>query len=274
MEKITIQGVSGAFHEIAARQYFGAEIEVIPALSFPELFDITADAQRADGAMLAIENSIAGSILGNFGLLTQSSLRFVGEVYLRIQQNLLALPGVSLPEIREVHSHPMALAQCAEFFKAWPGIQLVESDDTAESAASIQRNQSRHIGAIASTLAAEIYGLQVLAPAIETVPENYTRFLALRRENEVPPLSDADKATVCFTLPHQPGSLATVLGFLAASEANLTKIQSVPLLGSPWEYQFYVDFTAPPAQLPDILSQLKTKTASLQILGTYQSGRL
>lgn len=272
MQKIAIQGVPGAFHEIAARQFFGSHIEVVPALSFPELFEISSDTTRADGAMLAIENSIAGSILGNYGLLQRSNLSIVGEVYLRIQQNLLALPGSSMEDLREVHSHPMALAQCAEFFQAWPGIQLVESEDTAESAAAIVRNQTPHIGAIASTLAAEMYGLQVLAPAIETVPENYTRFLALRRRTETQPIQKANKASHCFTLPHQPGSLATVLGMLATAKANLTKIQSVPLLGKPWEYQFYADFTAAPQNIASILALLSTQTTALQILGIYKSG--
>lgn len=272
MQKITIQGVPGAFHEIAARQYFGTDIEVVPALSFPALFDITASADRADAAILAIENSIAGSILENYSLLQHSDLIIVGEVYLRIQQNLLALPGASFDDLREVHSHPMALAQCGAFFKAWPDIRLVESEDTAASAASVKRNKTPHIGAIASTLAAEIYGLQILAAAIETVPENFTRFLALRRRNESQPIPNADKVSLCFTLPHQSGSLAAVLGQLAESAANLTKIQSVPLLGRPWEYQFYADFTVVPEHIAPILEALGKQTTSLRTLGIYKSG--
>ena len=229
--RVAIQGVRGAFHEIAARQFFGEKIEVVPALSFSELFEKTADPAHTDAAVVAIENSIAGSILGNYKLLVNSRLAVLGEVYLRIQQNLLAMPGVSMEDLREVHSHPMALAQCAEFFKPWPRIRLVESDDTAESAARIMRHRAKHIGAIASTLAAEIYGLAMLAPNIETVPENYTRFLVVCRREGAAPVPDANKVCVCFTTPHEPGSLARVLTLLAAEGANLTKIQSVPILG-------------------------------------------
>lgn len=272
--RITIQGVPGAFHEIAARQFFGEGVEVVPALSFPELFEKTANPAMADAAVLAIENSIAGSILGNYKLLLNSDLRIVGEVYLRIQQNLMALPGVTLAEIREVHSHPMALAQCAEFFKAWPRIRLVESEDTAESAAHIARHRAKHIGAIASTLAAERYGLNIVAPGIETVRENYTRFLAVCRKGTAVSVPQANKVSACFTTSHQPGSLARVLTLLADSGANLTKIQSMPILGKPWEYRFFADFVAAvPGQIPAILEHLAAATADLNILGIYPEGK-
>ena len=272
--RITIQGVPGAFHEIAARQFFGAGCEVVPALSFPELFEKTADPALADAAVLAIENSIAGSILGNYKLLLNSDLRIVGEVYLRIQQNLMSLPGVTITDIREVHSHPMALAQCAEFFKAWPRIRLVESEDTAESAAHIARHRAKHIGAIASTLAAERYGLHILAPGIETVRENYTRFLAVCRNGTATGMPQANKVSACFTTTHQPGSLAKVLTLLADSGANLTKIQSMPILGKPWEYRFFADFIAAASgQIPDILERLAAATADLKILGIYPEGK-
>lgn len=268
--RITIQGVRGAFHEIAARKYFGDHIEVVPALSFDELFDKTADPQQTDAAVVAIENSIAGSILGNYRLLINSDLTIIGEVYLRIRQNLLALPGVALDDLREVHSHPMALAQCSEFFKSRPHIRLVESSDTAESAAHIVRHRAIHIGAIASTLAAEIYGLNVLRPAIETVPQNYTRFLVVRRRNDAMMVSDANKVSLSFTLAHEPGSLAALLRQLASLGADLTKIQSVPLMGRPWEYQFIVDFKTPPSKARDIIEELKSLTTALHVLGIYR----
>ena len=271
-QRIAIQGVRGAFHEIAARRFFGERIELVPALSFPILFEKTADAGQTDAAVLAIENSIAGSILGNYKLLENSDLVVVGEVYLRIQQNLLALPGVAIDQLREVHSHPMALAQCSEFFKKYPRIRLVESEDTAESAAHIVRHLAIHIGAIASTLAADIYGLNVLAPAIETVPENFTRFLAVRRRTDAAPIPHADKASVCFSAGHQPGSLAQILTLLATEGANLTKIQSAPLLGRPWEYRFFADFTAFPDCIPEVLRLLDQKTTDLQVLGVYREG--
>jgi len=271
-QRIAIQGVRGAFHEIAARQFFGESIQVVPALSFPVLFEKSADAQQTDAAILAIENSIAGSILGNYNLLENSDLVVVGEVYLRIQQNLLALPGTPMDQLREVHSHPMALAQCSEFFKKYPRIRLVESEDTAESAARIVRHRAKHIGAIASTLAADIYGLTILAPAIETVPENFTRFLAIRRNTESTPVQHANKASVCFNTGHQPGSLAEILTLLATMGANLTKIQSAPLLGRPWEYRFFVDFTAFPDNIEQIIESLKEKTMDFQVLGVYLEG--
>ncbi len=271
-QRITIQGVRGAFHEIAARQFFGEAIQVVPALSFPILFEKTADPLQADAAILAIENSIAGSILGNYKLLENSDLVVVGEVYLRIQQNLLALPAHRWISCAKYIPHPMALAQCSEFFKKHPRIRLVESEDTAESAARIVRHRAKHIGAIASTLAAEIYGLTVLEPAIETVPENFTRFLAIQRKKDTIPVMSANKASVCFNTGHQPGSLAEILTLLAKLGANLTKIQSMPLLGRPWEYRFFADFTAFPDSIDAVIRSLKEKTMDLQVLGVYLEG--
>lgn len=269
--KIVIQGVSGAFHEIAARQFFGKNIQAVPALSFPALFEKMADSNQSDAAVLAIENSIVGGILGNYKLLINSGLRVIGEVYLRIQQNLMAFPGVTLESLREVHSHPMALAQCEAFFKQWPRIRLVESEDTAESAAHIARHQSRHIGAIASTLAAERYGLDILAEGIETVPENYTRFLALSRPNEALTISDANKATICFRTPHQPGSLVAVLKCISDLGGNLTHIQSVTISGRPWEYQFFADITADNTpQIETILRAVSEVTLDCLVLGIYR----
>ena len=280
--RVGIQGVSGAFHEIAARQYFGQDIGIVPALSFASLFEAAADPETTDAAVVAIENSIAGSILGNYNLLTDSNLTVTGEVYLHIRQNLLVLPGATLDDLSEVHSHPIALAQCAAFFKNLPHIRLVESADTAESAAQVARNRTKHIGAIAGTLAAERYGLHILAAVIETLPETYTRFLVLSRRTagtagtggfsrrNTPP-APPNKASVCFTTPHEPGSLARILNLLAAEGANLTKIQSVPLPGRPWEYRFFADFTAA-ARIDTILDKLKPQTIDLRILGVYREG--
>lgn len=268
-KKIAIQGVRGAFHEIAARQFFGEDIAVTPALYFDELARMTA-AGEVDGAVMAIENSIAGSILGNYALLRTHGLGICGEVYLRIQQNLMALPDVGLAELQEVQSHPMALAQCREFFLAYPHIRLVESVDTAESAARISREQLRHTAAIGSTLAAERYGLRILAPAIETYPQNFTRFLALQKSRSTWHANGHNalgKASVCFTLPHQPGSLSQVLSELAHQGVNLTKIQSAPLLGRPGEYRFFVDFTA--ENLAPALSALPFVTREFELLGAY-----
>lgn len=273
--RITIQGIPGAFHEIAARQFFGENIQVVPALSFAALFEKTTDPAQADAAVLAIENSIAGSILGNYKLLQDSELVVIGEVFLRIQQNLMALPGTALADLREVHSHPMALAQCGEFFKQHPRIRLVESEDTAESAVRIVRHRAKHTGAIASTLAAERYGLHILAPSIEDNPMNFTRFLAVQRRQDAQPVAGADKVSVSFTTAHQPGSLSRILAMLASEGANLTKIQSVPLLGRVWEYQFFADFKVNnPIKLPATLQLLDAMTVECKVLGKYKSSDL
>ncbi len=270
--RVAIQGVRGAFHEIAAREFFGPTIEPVPANSFPALFAESADPARTDAAILAIENSIAGTILGNYMLLQNSDLVIVGEVFLRIQQNLLTLPGVSLSDLQEVHSHPMALAQCAKFFKHHPHIRLVESEDTAASAEYITRHQLHQTGAIASTLAAELYGLNILAPSIEDNPVNFTRFLAVQRREDALPVPGADKVSVSFVTSHQPGSLSRILAMLATQSANLTKIQSVPLLGRAWEYRFFVDFTVNnPATLPATLRLLDAMSNECKVLGTYRA---
>jgi prephenate dehydratase len=274
-QRIAIQGVRGAFHEIAARSFYGPGADVVPASTFDELFGLTSDPLHADAAVMAIENSIAGSILGNYNLLLASDLCITGEIFLKISQNLLVLPGVGFDDIREVHSHPMALAQCTRFLKQHAGWQLVESEDTAESAARIARHRSTHIAAIGSSLAAELYGLEVLAPGIETHEANFTRFLALERRATVLPVPDADKTSVCFSAPHRPGSLSRILNMLAADCANMTKIQSVPIPGKVWEYFFFVDFTVPnPSNLSATLRLLDAMTTDLRVLGMYKAGTL
>ncbi len=273
--RVAIQGVRGAFHEIAARSFFGSAVHVVPAVSFPALFDQADDPDQTDAAVLAIENSIAGSILGNYKLLQNSDLVIIGEVFLRIQQNLLAWPGVRLSELREVHSHPMALAQCAEFFKAHPHIRLVESEDTAASAADVRRRRLHHTGAIASTLAAELYELDILAPGIEDNPVNFTRFLAVQRRTAARSVPGADKVSVSFVTSHQPGSLSRILAMLAAQSANLTKIQSVPLLGRAWEYRFFVDFSVRnPTVLPATIRLLNAMASDCKVLGIYRAADL
>jgi len=273
--RIVIQGVRGAFHEIAARRLFGQDSSIVPALSFAELFVKAADPNQTDAAVLAIENSIAGSILGNYNLLQKSDLHIIGEVFLPIRQNLLTLPGAGLDDIREVHSHPMALAQCSGYLEQFPHWRLVESEDTAESAARIARGQTKHLAAIGSSLAAELYGLQVQAAAIETNSANFTRFLALERSADTPSIPGANKASVCFSAPHQPGSLSRILAMLAADGANLTKIQSVPLPGKVWEYRFFLDFTVHNGlTLPATLRLLDAMSADMKVLGVYKAGEL
>jgi prephenate dehydratase len=273
--RVVIQGVPGAFHAVAARQFFGLNTTLVPAATFEELVQLACLPTHADAAVMAIENSIAGSILPNYSLLQRSQLRIVGEVLLPIRQNLLALPGVTLQDLASVHSHPMALAQCKLFLKQFPTLQLVESEDTAMSAAEIAKNGLRNRAAIASTLAAELYGLAILVPGIEDDPVNFTRFLVLKPATDIQPLSGANKVSLQFGIPHQSGSLSRILTMLAAEGANLTKIQSAPKLGKAWEYQFFIDFIHPnPAHIPATLQLLDATTQQLQVLGVYEAGKM
>lgn len=239
MTKIAIQGVHGCFHEQAARLFYGKDIEVCECLSFEELFT-SLDAGRAEGAIMAIENTVAGGLLPNYSLLHKHGRKIKGEVFIRIQQNLMALPGQKIEDISEVRSHYMAIAQTREFFKHYPHIRLVESEDTAKSAADIAARQQLKTGAIASELAAELFGLEILQREIETHKQNFTRFLILDDHIQVQE-KDIDKASICFTLPHKTGRLSQVLSIFSFYDLNLTKIQSLPIPGKEWQYFFYVD---------------------------------
>jgi prephenate dehydratase len=269
--RITIQGGPGAFHDIAARYYFPEEgLQIIPARTFEDLIGMTSDPNQAEGGIMAIENSIAGSLLSNYRLLNASALTIHGEVFLRIRHNLMALPGTDLSEIREVRSHPVAIAQCHHFFKKHPQVQLIEMEDTALSAKHIQDKQLHGVAAIASTAAAELYGMSILAKGIEDNKQNFTRFLILHREKNNNALTN--KISVSFTLMHTPGSLAKLLTKLAETGANLTKIQSVPLIGKEWQYIFFVDFVLENGMQEQALMELQQMTINLRILGQYQSG--
>ncbi len=239
MTKIAIQGVHGCFHEQAARLFYGNEIDVCECLNFEDLFT-NLNAGQADGAIMAIENTVAGGLLPNYSLLRKYGRKIKGEVFIRIQQNLMALPGQRIEDITEVHSHYMAIAQTREFFKQYPHIRLVESEDTAKSAADIAVTHQMKTGAIASSLAAELFGLEILQREIETHKQNYTRFLILDEHIQVNE-KDIDKASICFTLPHKTGRLSQVLSIFSFYDLNLTKIQSLPIPGKEWQYFFYVD---------------------------------
>jgi prephenate dehydratase len=271
--RIAIQGVSGAFHHIAARRFFkDQKLEIIPADTFDELMIKAEDNLITDYALMAIENTIAGSILNNYQLLNHSNLHIVGEVYLRIQQNLMVLPDVKIEDLTEVYSHPVAIAQCQKFFQQYPHVKLIESEDTALSAKRVRDGQLKNTGAIASTLAAEMYGLDMIGKSIETYKKNYTRFLVLDRV-ESPVNTTFDKVSLCFTLPHEVGSLHQVLAALALCKTNLTKIQSAPLLDSEFEYLFFVDFLLDENKdFESIINVIKKHTLELRILGTYQKG--
>jgi prephenate dehydratase len=267
-----IQGYEGSFHQVAAREFLGKNVEVIPCDTFRELIKKAGNKKESEGAVMAIENSIAGSILANYNLLQKSNLKVIGEVYLQIRQNLLVNPGVKLEDIREVHSHTMALQQCYDFLDKhkW---KLVESDDTALSAKHVHQHRSKHIAAIASKLAAELYELDVIAPNIHTLKNNYTRFLVLKRETEATPIVDANKASVNFQTDHSKGSLARVLSRIAEGGINLSKLQSFPIPGSDFKYSFHVDMEFDSVdQFESVLKDIKPLTAEMKIYGVYRRG--
>jgi prephenate dehydratase len=215
-KRVSIQGYEGSFHQVAARQFFGKNVEVIPCANFRDVVKIASSKKESDGGVMAIENSIAGSILPNYNLLQKSSLRIVGEVYLQIKQNLLVNPGVKLDDIREVHSHPMAIQQCLEYLDKF-NWKLIETEDTALSAKHVHQHKSKHIAAIASKLAAELFQLHMIAPNIHTMKNNYTRFLILEREETAIAVENANKASVNFHTDHSRGSLARVLTSISAN---------------------------------------------------------
>ena len=269
--RIAIQGEAGCFHEMAAQQYFSNHnIEIVPCSTF----DMTLNTVKegvADFAMMAIENARAGSILYNYTLIRESGLKILGEHNLNVKQNLIALPGQTISDIKEIRSHPIALSQCMAFLNKHPEITLIESDDTAGSARLISENSLKGVAAIASTNAAELYGLEILAAGIETYSENYTRFLVIGSKNKGN--RNGNKASVCFSLNHQPGSLAGVLLKLAELEINLSKIQSVPRLNGRWEYMFYLDLElGVNSNIEMIEIELNEYTTDLEILGIYNKG--
>jgi prephenate dehydratase len=272
---VSIQGYEGSFHQVAAQQFFGQDVEVITCATFREVIRVAASKKESDGGVMAIENSIAGSILPNYNLLQKSNLRVVGEIYLQIRQHLLVNPGVKLEDIREVHSHHMALLQCIDYLEKHPNWKLVETEDTALSAKHLQQHRSKHTAAIASKLAAELFGLEILAPNIHTMKNNYTRFLILQREDKAPATIDqADKASVNFHTDHSRGSLARVLTKIADGGINLSKLQSFPIPGSEWEYSFHADMEFETMeQFERVIESIKPITASLKVYGIYKKGK-
>ena len=271
---ISIQGYEGSFHQVAARHFFGKQVEVIPCATFRDVVRIASDKKQSDGGIMAIENSIAGSILPNYNLLQKSKLKVIGEVYLSISQNLLVNPGVKLTDIKEVHSHPMAILQCLDYLEKNPW-KLVETEDTALSAKQIHQHHSKHGAAIASKLAAELYNLEVIAPNIHTLKNNVTRFLVLKRENDAEEIADADKASVYFQTNHSKGILAKVLTLIADGGINLSKLQSMPIPGSNFKYGFYADMEFDSRkQLDEVLTSIQLLTNSVKIFGIYKNGKV
>jgi len=270
--RVSIQGYEGSFHQMAAQQFFGNNVGVIPCATFREVIKLASNKRESEAGVMAIENSIAGSILPNYNLLQRSNLVIMGEVYLQIRQNLLVNHGVGIGDIREVHSHPMAIQQCFDFLDKhdW---KLVETEDTALSAKHIHQHKSRHIAAIASKLAAELFDLDVLAPNIHTLKNNYTRFLILRREETAQEIDGADKASVSFHTDHSRGSLAKVLAKIAEDGINLSKLQSFPIPDTDFKYSFHADMEFEDiAQFEKVIEDIKPLTEYLKIYGVYKRG--
>ena len=240
--KIAIQGIKGSFHHQVVQEYFGQDVAVDECLSFEELVDSLLSG-KSDQAVMAIENSIAGPIIPNYALIDKNNLHIVGEHYLDIHQNLMALKGQKIEDILEVHSHPMALLQCMEFLKKYPNIKIVEDKDTAETARRIHENQLKGIAAIASKTAAIMYDLEILAPEIQTINNNMTRFVIINKKENFVDENEINRASIKFELDHKRGSLAAVLNVMSDCKLNLTKIQSLPKIETPWKYSFFVDVT-------------------------------
>ncbi len=276
MKRVAIQGGLGAYHGIAAESFFdGEEVEIIPCVNFKDIFTAIKKDSNVVGIM-AIENTIAGSLLPNYELLKEHKLPIAGEFKLRVSHCLAALPGQSIHDIKEVQSHPIALMQCNNFLGALPGVKVVEHEDTALAARDIAKNNLIGNAAICSERAAEIYGLNILAKGIETNKRNFTRFLIFANSwvvDEIQKDETINKASIVFTLPHSEGSLSKVLSVFSFYGINLTKIQSLPIIGREWEYQFYVDFKFEDLErYKQSLAAIKPLINELKTLGEYPEG--
>ncbi len=270
IKKIAIQGVKGSFHDIAAKKYFGTAIAIEECQTFDYSIELLLNA-KVDAVLMALENSIAGSILPNYMLINAKGLTIIGECYLDIQHNLMALPNQKIELINEVYSHPMALLQCKEFFKKHLHIKLIEDKDTAEVAKRIQENKLKNIGAIASREAASLYQLEILAPSIQTINYNETRFVIVSTTNTN---IHFNKASLIFELEHQRGSLAAVLNALSDCKLNLTKIQSLPKIKTPWKYVFFVDVNFEEEKhFNKAISVLNIMAKNVRVLGTYKNAK-
>jgi len=272
LSPVAIQGFAGSFHEIAARHYFGPATPTAPCATFGEVVRQVAGGTAGHGLM-AIENSIAGSILPNYTLLRKADLRITGEVYLHIRQHLMALPGQQLTDLLEVHSHPMALLQCADFLNQQRHWRLVETEDTALSAQRIREGNRAGIAAVAGARAAELFDLEIVAADIHAEKKNYTRFLVLARPEDAPAVAEPNKASLYFHTAHTQGSLARVLVRIADQGINLSKLQSCPKPGGTWHYYFHADLEFDdPAQLTAALRDIEPVTEKVQVLGLYRKG--
>ena len=272
--KIAIQGIKGSNHHQVAKDFFGENIELVECMSFDDLVAQTLSG-RADKAVMAIENSIAGSIIPNYNLVFHNTLHIIGEHYLNIHHNLMVLKGQKIEDIKEVHSHPMALLQCKEFLKCYPEIKMVEAVDTAETAFQIQKNQLKTIAAIAPKAASELYDLEIIASEIQTITNNSTRFIILKTKNKELPLDQINKASIRFIADHKRGSLAAILNVMSDCNLNLTKIQSLPVIERPWKYAFFVDVTFEQyIHFSKAKALLEIMTEEFKVLGEYKNARI
>ena len=272
---VSIQGYEGSFHQMAAETYFGDGVKVIPCATFRDVIKIAEDKKLSNGGVMAIENSIAGSILPNYTLLQNNqTLKITGEIYLPIAQHLMVNPGVRLDDINEVHSHHMAIQQCMEYLgkRHW---KLVETEDTALSAKHVFQRKSKHIAAVASRLAADMFGLEIVAENIHTQKSNYTRFLILERIEETEPVSNANKASINFITDHTKGSLAKVLTLIASEGINLSKLQSMPIAGTNFKYSFHADLEFDSLlQFNKVLKVIDQFTEQVKVFGIYRNGQM
>ena len=269
---IGIQGIKGSYHHIASESYFNENLNLRECLTFDHLVN-EIEKLEIDMGVMAIENSIAGSIIPNYALIDQNNLLIVGEVYFKINHNLMALNGQNINQINEVFSHPMALLQCKSFFSEYPHIRLVESDDTAYEARRISKNNIKGVAAIASIEAAKYYNLNVLFKSIQTIKNNITRFVIIQKRTNQPIIDNINKASLKFILDDKRGSLAAVLNAMSDCKLNLTKIQSLPVIEKPGKYAFFVDLI-----FDDINNYLKAKkilsimASHFKVLGEYSNG--
>lgn len=270
---IAIQGAEGSNHHKVARDFYGSDVYLKECMSFDVLVDSLLD-RSANLGVMALENTIAGSIIPNYALIDKFNLHIIGEKYLHIHHHLMGLKGQKIDDIREVWSHPMALLQCKEFFKKYPHIKLVEDVDTADVAKRISKENLVGIAAIAPKIAAEIFNLEVIEDEIQTIKDNATRFVIVQTQQPNNESDEINKASLKFELNHKRGSLAAILNVLSDCKMNLTKIQSIPVIETPWKYSFFVDITF------DTLKNYKKAVAIIgimaekcKILGTYKNGR-
>jgi prephenate dehydratase len=273
-QRIAIQGAEGSNHHKIARNFYGEDVLLKECLSFDVLVDSLLDKTASQGIM-AIENTIVGSIIPNYALIAENNLHICGEQYLHIHHHLMALPNQRIEDITEVCSHPMALLQCKEFFKKHPHIKLVEDVDTAEVAKRISQQQLKGVAAIAPIIAAELFGLEIIEDEIQTIKDNATRFVIVQTEHPNNGIDQINKASIKFELDHKRGSLAAVLNVISDCQLSLTKIQSLPIIETPWKYSFFVDVTFEDYNnYKKAMAILEIMAEDFKVLGTYKNGRV